>query len=101
MDIAIVQKKFCRNPKSSSSANSLLAQRYSIGYLHLTRSVWLFIRVYWRLVREYTSRDLSHEKDALDAFSIFSSTGKCGRDGHKLVRRRQWGSRAGQAIASR
>ena len=44
-----------------------------------------FGELYWRLVREYTGRDLSREHDALNAFSAF--TGEFGHDGHRLA----WG----------
>ena len=42
-------------------------------------------KLYWHLVGEYTSRDLTHEKDALNAFSAF--TAEFERDGHSLL----WG----------
>ncbi|KAK3171291.1 hypothetical protein OEA41_003375 [Lepraria neglecta] len=44
-----------------------------------------FEPLYWRLVRDYTGRDMTNGSDALNAFSAFA--GQFERDGHRLT----WG----------
>ena len=44
-----------------------------------------FDALYWRLIRDYTGRDLTYDGDVLDAFSAF--TAKLERNGHILI----WG----------
>ena len=44
-----------------------------------------FDALYWRLIRDYTGRDMSYASDALNAFSAFAKEFE--RDGHRL----RWG----------
>ena len=44
-----------------------------------------FDALYWRLIQDYTGRDLKYDKDALNAFSAF--TAEFERSGHRLT----WG----------
>ena len=46
---------------------------------------YTFNALYWRLVRDYTGRDMTHVKDALNAFSAF--TAEFARSGHRFL----WG----------
>ena len=44
-----------------------------------------FVALYWRLIQDYTGRNLKYDKDALNAFSAF--TAEFERGGHSLI----WG----------
>ena len=77
----------CESMEDPSVAMS--EQRHLMPYKSRLQNPFLrtynFDALFWRLIRDYTGRDMTHAKDALNAFSAFAVEFE--RDGHRLL----WG----------